>query len=210
MLQEITLLIATFMCLFVRSPTILDTGALCNAEANPNYQPPSLSDTQCSLVAIVLHYLYTVHFVALFLEVRATTRLKGNIHYNLQSLHNYTVYTFVFVQRPMLSRRLLLPIALLAPLVIVVPTALFSFNKYVNTKTCWVDYSQINAIVEMAPNVIFALSAVIIAEATSMRKFKEHPDANEQLREAAVANARAAVFISFASIGAFVFRYHSQ
>lgn len=57
------------MCLFVRSPTILDTGALCNAAANPTYQPPSLSDTDCSLVAIVLHYLYAVRFWALFLEV---------------------------------------------------------------------------------------------------------------------------------------------
>ncbi|CAM6003120.1 unnamed protein product [Sphagnum balticum] len=60
---------ATFMCLFVRSPTILDTGAMCNAESSPDYQPPALSNTECSFVAVVLHYLYAVHFWALFLEV---------------------------------------------------------------------------------------------------------------------------------------------
>jgi hypothetical protein len=69
MLQEITLLIATVLTLFVRSPTILDTGALCNAEADPYFQPPALTSTQCSYVGAVLHYLYAVHFFALFLEV---------------------------------------------------------------------------------------------------------------------------------------------
>jgi hypothetical protein len=71
MIQEITLLIAQFLTLFVRSPTILDTGALCNAEADPNYQPPSLTSAECSFVGVVLHYLYAVHFLALFLEVRS-------------------------------------------------------------------------------------------------------------------------------------------
>jgi hypothetical protein len=70
MLQEITLLIATFLTLFVRSPTILDSGALCNAQSNPDYQPPALSNAQCSFVGVVLHYLYAVHFFSLFLEAR--------------------------------------------------------------------------------------------------------------------------------------------
>lgn len=69
MLQEITLLIAQFMCLFVRSPTVLDTGALCNAAADPTFNPPALTDSECSIVGIVLHYLYFVHFWSLFLEV---------------------------------------------------------------------------------------------------------------------------------------------
>jgi hypothetical protein len=76
MIQEITLLIAQFLCLFVRSPTIMDAGALCNAQADPNYQPPSLTNTECSIVGVVLHYLYAVHFWTLFLEVSCSNRSK--------------------------------------------------------------------------------------------------------------------------------------
>ena len=79
-----------------------------------------------------------------------------------QSLHNYTLYTYVFVHRPMLSRRCLLPIALCAPLVVVVPTAVFSYSAYINANTCWVDYSQINALVEVIPNIILGLLTVSI------------------------------------------------
>ncbi len=121
----------------------------------------------------------------------------------MQAIHNYTLYTFVFVRKPMLTRRYLLPITLLAPLVIVVPTAVFSFGAYISTNTCWVNYSKINAIVEIAPNVIFTALVVIIGEATSMRQFKPHLDANEELRAVALTNARAGIFISPASLGAF-------
>ncbi len=121
--------------------------------------------------------------------------------YLLQALHNYTLYTFVFVHRPMLTRRLLLPIALLAPLIFVVPTAAISFTKYINKNTCWVDYSQINAFIEAIPNVVLGLLAIIIGEATPMRKFKEHLNANAELRTAAVTNARATIFISAVSVG---------
>ncbi|CAM6002017.1 unnamed protein product, partial [Sphagnum balticum] len=68
MLQEISLLFAIVLSLFFRTSTILDTGALCDAQNDPGYQPPSLSDTECTIVAIALHYLYTVHFLTLFLE----------------------------------------------------------------------------------------------------------------------------------------------
>jgi hypothetical protein len=58
------------MALFFRTSTILDTGALCDAQNNPGYQPPALSPDMCRIVAIILHYLYAVHFLTLFLEVR--------------------------------------------------------------------------------------------------------------------------------------------
>ena len=69
MFQEITLALAIVLLLFFRSTTVLDTGSMCDAEADPNYQPPSLDKTDCTLVAIVLHYLFAVHFLALFVEV---------------------------------------------------------------------------------------------------------------------------------------------
>jgi hypothetical protein len=121
----------------------------------------------------------------------------------MQALHNYTLYTFVFVYKPMLSRRYLLTLAFLAPLIVVLPTAIFSYSGYINTNTCWVNYSRVNAIVEAVPNVCLALLTVIIGEATSMRKFKVHPGANKEHRTVAVTNARAAIFISSASIGGF-------
>jgi hypothetical protein len=125
--------------------------------------------------------------------------IEQNMH--LQALHNYTLYTYVFVHKPMLSRRRLLPLALLSPLIVVLPTAIFSYDGYINENTCWVDYSRINAVVEAVPNVFLALLAVIIGEATPMRKFNPHPGADEKLRDVAVANARASIFISSTSIG---------
>lgn len=47
MIQEASLLFGQLMVLFFRTPTILDTGALCNAATNPGYQPPSLSTPGC-------------------------------------------------------------------------------------------------------------------------------------------------------------------
>jgi hypothetical protein len=99
----------------------------------------------------------------------------------------------------MLSRRVLIPLALFTPLVIVVPTAAFSFEKYINTSTCWIDYSQINVMVEAVPNVCLALLSVIIGEATPMRQFKVHPDADQELRATALTNARATILIAILS-----------
>jgi hypothetical protein len=95
----------------------------------------------------------------------------------------------------------MLPLALLTPLVFVAPTAALSFNAYISTSTCWVDYAQVNAIIEIVPIVILGCLAIIVSEATPMRKFKVHPEANKPLRTAAVMNARASIFISVASVG---------
>ncbi len=69
MIEEVALLMAQFLLFFVRTPTIMDTGALCDAESNPSYQPPKVSDDICSLIAVIYHYLYFVYFLTLFVEV---------------------------------------------------------------------------------------------------------------------------------------------
>ncbi len=92
----------------------------------------------------------------------------------LQSLHNYTLYTYVYVHHPMLTRTRLLPVALLCPLLTVVPTTAFSSANYTTTSTCWLNFTTINATIEMVPNIACACLAVIISEATPMRKYKPH------------------------------------
>lgn len=121
----------------------------------------------------------------------------------IQALHNYTLYTYVFVYKPMFDRCEILFVALVAPLVFVVPTAVFSFGAYINLDTCWIDYSQRNAVIQIVPNFVLVLLTVILGEATPMRKYNVHPAANHVLRVAARSNARAAILISFASFGAF-------
>ncbi len=137
LIEELALFIAMLMMFFARTPTVMDTGALCDAEANPSYQPPKLSNDVCSVMAVLYHYLYTVYFLTLFLEVsffqieiKISFFLINQIQNSLQALNNYTTYTYVFVLKPMLPRRGLLPLALLTPLVIVIPTAIFLFQNY--------------------------------------------------------------------------------
>ena len=120
---------------------------------------------------------------------------------DFQALHNYTVYTFVFVGEPMLTRKFMIPILLICPLLVVAPTAIALFSTYTNDVTCWVDFSQTNAIIEMAPNAIMAAVAIILSEATPMRKFKVNESADPVARATAVSNARSGVFISLVSIG---------
>jgi hypothetical protein len=52
MIEEISLLLASISVFTARSRTLFDTGALCDAEKKPDYQPPMLSDDECALVRV--------------------------------------------------------------------------------------------------------------------------------------------------------------
>ena len=80
----------------------------CDAENDPTYTPPTIPPSLCKIIAIALHYLYAVHFLALFVE----------------SIHNYTIYTYVHNEKPFLKRWQFSAIMLLAPIVVVAPTAI--------------------------------------------------------------------------------------
>jgi hypothetical protein len=41
----------------------------------------------------------------------------------------------------------------------VVPTAAFDWGKYTSINTCWVDYSQKNAFIELVPIVFLVLAS---------------------------------------------------
>jgi phosphoglycerol transferase MdoB-like AlkP superfamily enzyme len=163
----------------------MDTGALCDALNSPNYQPPKLSPTACGAIAVALHYLYAMHFLTLFVE----------------ALHNYTLYTYVYVRRPMLNRHVQVPLLLVAPVVAVAPTAVFLFTSYTNFDTCWVALSSTNMIIETAAIILLAALAIILCEATPMRNFKPHPQTDETLRTAAGRSARAGLGITILSAG---------
>ena len=84
----------------------------CDAENDPNYTPPTISPTLCKIFAIALHYLYTVHFATLLVE----------------SIHNYTIYTYVHNEEPFLKRWQFSALTLLTPIVAVAPTALCEWS----------------------------------------------------------------------------------
>ncbi len=154
MIQEISLLLATISVFTARTRTLFNSGALCDAESRPDYQPPALSDTECTMVrstaatghlilmtyciawfqvAISLHYAYHVHFTALLLE----------------AIHNYVLYTNVLVFRPLLHRWQVLCVCLITPLIFVVPTAIFAYKGYTTEDTCWLNFGSTNAMVEV-------------------------------------------------------------
>ena len=67
----------------------------------PDCQTLYPSAAACTLIAILLHYLYSVHFLALCLE----------------AIHNYTIYTYVYTGTDAyIPRKFLIPVLLLSPL----------------------------------------------------------------------------------------------
>ena len=70
MIEEITLLIAHLLVLFFRSGTLLDSGAFCDMETNPDYEAIAVPPLWCAIVATALHYLYLVRFFA-FMQTNA-------------------------------------------------------------------------------------------------------------------------------------------
>uniref|UniRef100_A0A914W5G6 Uncharacterized protein n=1 Tax=Plectus sambesii TaxID=2011161 RepID=A0A914W5G6_9BILA len=175
--QEISLWLAHLTTLFARTRTILDSGAFCDETASGN--PPKLNDLQCGFVALWLHYIYAVHFLFLFME----------------ALHNYTLYTYVYVVKPMLTRRLYVVVGLLAPLPIVIITAGAFFYDYITEQTCWLNFDSPNFFLELLPVVILSAVGVISAEATGMVEYARNRLAQEEKRFSANTNSKGSIFI---------------
>jgi hypothetical protein len=192
MIEEATLFIAQILILLFRTKTVFDTGALCDAEKHPDYQPPAISTPVCNLVATILHLLYFIHFATFMLE----------------AVHNYIVYTCVLTQRPIFKRKLLLLILFVSPFIIVLPTAVFSFTHYTNENTCWLNYNGINAAIEILPICIMSAVGIIISEATGMNLnlYKVNQYANEDLRAAAITSATSNVGIILVAVGEQTFK----
>lgn len=72
----------------------------------------------------------------------------------LESIHNYTVYTYVFNNDVPLSRKTQLPLILITPIAVVAPIAATHYHDYIHDLTCWLNFDSLNAIVELLPNVI--------------------------------------------------------
>uniref|UniRef100_A0A914VZ39 Uncharacterized protein n=1 Tax=Plectus sambesii TaxID=2011161 RepID=A0A914VZ39_9BILA len=175
--QEISLWLAHITILFARTRTVLDAGAFCGADASGN--PPKLSNVQCGLVAVWLHYLYLVHFAFLFME----------------TLHNYTLYTYVFVLQPLLKRKFVLLLGLLGPLPIVALTAGIWFSDYVTEQTCWLNFSSVNFFFELLPALIMCAAGEICAEATGMVEYARNVMAKEEKRFSANTNSKGSILI---------------
>jgi hypothetical protein len=79
---------------------------------------------------------------------------------DIQSLHNFTLYSGILLDVPILRRHFLVFAGLLAPCIFVAPTAAFAWSTYTSSNTCWVDYSQMNAYIELGPIVLLTLLAV--------------------------------------------------
>uniref|UniRef100_A0A914VTC7 Uncharacterized protein n=1 Tax=Plectus sambesii TaxID=2011161 RepID=A0A914VTC7_9BILA len=175
--QEISLTFAHLVILFFRSGTILDSSALCGENASGN--PPKLNPFQCTIVAIFLHYIFLVHFAFLLFE----------------ALHNYTLYTYVFVLKPMMTRKFLLAICLLGPVPIIATTAVFWRDDYTTDTTCWLNGHSINFYIEILPIIAFSTIGVILSEAAGMIEYAKNRYANDEHRFTAIANATGSIFI---------------
>lgn len=190
-LQEATLLIAQLIYIPARTNVIFDAGAFCNPQTNPDYSPPKISPTMCTTAAILLHYLFAVYFLSLFLE----------------SLHNYTLYTLVLVRKPMLTRTLVLVVSLGCPLVLVGPTAALFSGTYTNARTCWLAWDSVNVYFELVPFTILTVLTVIVSESTGMNEHlvREVPGVdNDGVRVSALANSKASVIIPLVSLAAWL------
>uniref|UniRef100_A0A914XF51 Uncharacterized protein n=1 Tax=Plectus sambesii TaxID=2011161 RepID=A0A914XF51_9BILA len=177
--QELSLLCAVLIVLVARARTLFDSGSFCGKEGLGN--PPRMSDAVCSSVAVVLHYLFLVYFLLLVLE----------------ALHNYMLYTYVFVRHPLLNLTGYIIIALYLPILPVGITGGLLFQSYVTTETCWLNLDSTNMIIEVIPVLLLVATAVVTAEATSMlRNFPPNPLANEVKRTSAITNATGTMFIA--------------
>lgn len=170
--QELPLLLCQFIILPARSGTLMGLDQMCVDPAD--FNPPKLSDLQCRLAAVILHYMYILHFVALFTE----------------SIHNYTTYTNVYVKKPFFNHCTLLLTCLVVPILFVAPCAGLYFDTYTHDHTCWLNMDSKNLFFEIGPIAVFGLVTIIISEATGMREFPKHFDQREDWRSSAYMNSK--------------------
>uniref|UniRef100_A0A914WTH6 Uncharacterized protein n=1 Tax=Plectus sambesii TaxID=2011161 RepID=A0A914WTH6_9BILA len=175
--EEISLLLAHLIILFARTPTIVDAAAFCDEKASGN--PLKLGEDQCRFVAIILHYLFLVHFGFLFLE----------------ALNNYCVNTYVANGAPLYGRAKSILFGLGFPMIPVAMTAITHFNTYTSDHTCWCNMDQVNFIGEIVPAAMLCVPALVMNEAAGMGLFPVHPDSIKEKRSSAYGCSRGAMFV---------------
>lgn len=179
MVQEVTLLVSLLIIMPARSPTLFDAAAFCNPD-NPDFEPPSLSTDQCTMVSILMHYVSTVHFLSLLLE----------------AIHNYTYFTHVFNEKSCTGRIVFLLTVLGLPLIFVVPPPFFMWNDYTTKNTCWVNYEKPISLIILIPIAAMAFTSIILAEATTMVRYPHHMASDEKMKTSAATNSKGSLIVT--------------
>uniref|UniRef100_A0A914VL42 Uncharacterized protein n=1 Tax=Plectus sambesii TaxID=2011161 RepID=A0A914VL42_9BILA len=175
--EEISLLLAHIVILCARTPTLGDGAAFCDENATNN--PIKISDDQCRGVAVILHYLFGVHFSFLFLE----------------GLNNYSINTFIANGTSLTGRFKNILIGICVPAIPVLLTALTNFKTYIHESTCWCNMNAVNFYAELLPAALICVPAMVLSEATGMGKYKENPKSLPEKRSSAYTSSRGALVV---------------